>query len=285
MNVGLWMASAVLAGAGASVAAQTPGFSSRVEAVRVDVLVMDRGEAVRGLQAADFEVIDNGVRQDVDLVAFEGLPLNVVMVLDTSASVAGERLGHLQAAGRTLLDRLAPDDEAALITFSHAVSIDSPLTADRARVRAALERARGFGRTALVDATHTGIVLGESGVGRSLLIVFSDGVDTSSWLPGDSVLDIARRTDVVAYFVSAGEKGTAGFNRELASLTGGALIEIASTRDLSSTFLRILDEFRHRYLVSYTPRGVSREGWHQLEVRVKGRRATVQARRGYFVDR
>ena len=85
------------------------------------------------------------------------------------------------------------------------------------------------------------MVLGESGVGRSLLIVFSDGVDTSSWLPPESVLEMARRTDVVAYFVSAGGKGKATFNRELTALTGGSLIEIASTRDLGATFLRILE--------------------------------------------
>jgi VWFA-related protein len=266
--------------------AQTPAFSSRVEAVRVDVLVSDGGRIVRGLQASDFEVLDNGVLQDVDLVTFERLPLNVVMVLDMSDSVAGERLEHLRAAGLTLLDQLAPDDEAGLVTFSHAVRVHAPLTTDRTAVRAALNRAKGLGQTAVVDATHTGIVLGESGVGRSLLIVFSDGVDTSSWLPAESVLETARRTDAVAYFVSPVERGkTTTFNRELTSLTGGSLIEIATTRDLSATFLRILEEFRQRYVVSYTPRGVSRDGWHRLEVRLKGRRATVRARPGYLAGK
>ena len=75
------------------------------------------------------------------------------------------------------------------------------------------------------------------------------------------------------------------FNRELTSLTGGSLIEIASTRDLSTAFLRILEEFRQRYVVSYTPRGVSRDGWHRLEVRLKGRRATIRARPGYLAGR
>jgi VWFA-related protein len=253
--------------------------------VRVDVLVTDRGQIVRGLQPSDFEVFDNGVPQDVDLVIFERLPLKAVMVLDMSDSVAGDRLEHLRAAGVMLLDQLAPDDESALVTFSHVVTIDAPLTVDRARLRAALQRADGFGRTALVDATHTAIVIGESGVGRFLLIVFSDGVDTSSWLSPASVLDMARRTDVVAYFVSAGEKRKATFNHELTSLTGGSFIEIASTKDLSATFLRILEEFRQRYLVSYTPRGVSTGGWHRLEVRVKGRRVTVQARPGYHAGK
>jgi VWFA-related protein len=261
--------------------AQAPTFSSRVEAVRVDVLVTNRGRIVRGLQAADFQVIDNGVPQVVDLVMFERLPLKVVMVLDMSDSVAGQRLEHLQAAGALLLDQLAPDDEAALVTFSHVVAIDAPLTTDRTPLRAALARTRASGRTALIDAAHTGIVLGEAGVGRTLLIVFSDGVDTSSWLSADAVLETARRTDVVAYFVSDGERRTPAFNRELTSLTGGALIEIASTRDLGAAFVRILEEFRQRYVISYTPRGVPAGGWHRLEVQVKGRGASVQARPGY----
>jgi len=276
---------AALAVSATAAAPQTPAFSSRVEAVRVDVLVRERGQIVRGLVPSDFELADNGVPQEVDLVTFERLPLKVVLALDMSDSVAGERLEHLRAAGVSLLDQLEPHDESALITFSHAVTIDAPLTVDRARSRAALQRAGGVGKTALIDATHTAMVLAESGVGRPLLIVFTDGVDTSSWLPAESVLDMARRTDVVAYFVSAGEQRKAPFNRELTSLTGGSLIEIASTRDLSATFLRILEEFRQRYLVSYTPRGVSTNGWHRLEVRVKGRRATVQARPGYYAGK
>lgn len=281
MNTRVALAVAAAALAGTSAAPQTPGFSSRVEAVRVDVLVTDRGQIVRGLQPADFEVFDNGVPQAVDLVISERLAVRVVLVLDMSDSVAGERLQHLRHAGGMLLDRLEPDDEAALVTFSHMVTIDAPLTTDRARVRAALERAEGQGRTALVDATYTGIVIGETGIGRSLLIVFSDGVDTSSWLSPEGVLDAARRMGAVAYFVSAGDTRRAAFEGDLASATGGALIEIASTKDLGAAFVRILEEFRQRYIVSYTPRGVARGGWHRLDVRVKGRRAVVRARPGY----
>jgi VWFA-related protein len=260
---------------------QTP-FTSRVEAVRVDVLVTDHGRLVRGLRPSDFDVLDNGVAQQVDLVTFEHLPLNVVLALDMSDSVAGERLEHLRTAGRAMLDQLAPIDEAALVTFSHEVALRSPLTSNRARVRNALDGSDAKGQTALVDATHAGIVLAESGAGRPLLILFSDGFDTASWLTEDTVLDTARRTDVVIYCVATRERQEASFTEELASLTGGSRIELESTRDLSSTFVRILDEFRQRYLLSYMPQGVSKTGWHRLEVRVKGRRLTVRARRGYL---
>ena len=67
---------------------------------------------------------------------------------------------------------------------------------------------------------------------------------------------------------------------ELTSLTGGRLFEVEKTEKLDTIFLSILQEFRQRYLVSYTPRGVTKEGWHKLDVRVK-RGGTVKARPGY----
>jgi hypothetical protein len=75
------------------------------------------------------------------------------------------------------------------------------------------------------------------------------------------------------------------FLKNLGEVTGGAVFEIESTKDLSQTFLRILAEFRQRYLLSFQPRGVSTTGWHRLEVRVKGRRGTVRARAGYEAGR
>ena len=87
--------------------------------MRVDVLVTENGRPVQGLTPADFEVLDNGVRQKVDLASFEQIPLNVVLALDMSASLQGLRLGHLQTAGRTVLDGLKPGDRAALVAFSH----------------------------------------------------------------------------------------------------------------------------------------------------------------------
>src|SRR5687768_4111397 len=96
-------------------------FTSRVDAVRVDVLVTADGQPVNGLRAADFEIRDNGVPQRVDLVSFEEIPLNVVLALDMSGSLTQEGLEHLTRAGHAILEGLEKDDRAALITFSHAV--------------------------------------------------------------------------------------------------------------------------------------------------------------------
>ena len=274
------IAAAIAVAAAAGLVAQTT-FSSRIEAVRVDVLVTENGRPLQGLTPDDFEVLDNGVRQRVDLASFEQIPLNVVLALDMSASLQGLRLGHLQTAGKRVLEGLKPGDRAALVTFSHVVAPTHGLTDDLARIRSALDQARGEGLTSLVDAAHTGMLLGESDAGRSLLIIFSDGVDTSSWLTAETVLDTARRGDVVVYAVEIGQRQTS-FPRQLSEATGGRMFGIESTTDLAAVFSRILEEFRMRYLVSYSPQGVTSGGWHRLDVRVRNRGVSVQARPGYF---
>jgi VWFA-related protein len=279
-------ARAFLAGAGlllgaiVALQAQDVTFSSRIEAVRVDVLVTDGGVPVRGLGRADFEVRDNGVLQEVELVSFEQIPLNVILALDMSDSVAGDRLTRLRDASGAVLAGLKPEDQSALVTFNHVVQIGAKLSKNIDMVRRALDGPGFSGETALVDATYTGIAIGESDAGRSLLIIFSDGLDTSSWLSADKVLDAAKRSDVVAYAVAVRSTGRPDFLRDLTSFTAGHLFEVDGTERLDAVFTGILDEFRRRYLVSYTPRGVAKNGWHRLDVSVK-RKATIKARPGY----
>jgi Ca-activated chloride channel family protein len=265
-----------------SVPVHAQTFSSKVEAVRVDVLVTDGRRPVNGLTAADFEVLDNGVRQQVDLVFFEQLPINVVLALDMSGSVSGERLDHLQRAASALLGGLKPHDRAGLVTFSHEVVQQTPLTTNVDQVRRALGGSEAQGGTALVDGAYAGMMLGESDAGRSLMVIFSDGLDTSSWLTAESILDISKRCDVVIYSVATGGSRRSEFLRDLSSGSGGRLFEVESTRNLESAFVAILEEFRHRYLVTYSPRDVGRGGWHKLEVRVPRRGVTVKARPGYL---
>jgi VWFA-related protein len=270
----------LVAGAIGTAGAQQATFSSRIDAVRVDVLVTDANGPVRGLGPADFEIRDNGVLQQIDLVSFEQIPLNVVLALDMSDSVAGDRLDRLRAAGAAILGGLEAGDQAALVTFSHVVRLAAKLSTDIGSVRTALARANGDGSTSLVDGVYLGMQLGTSDAGRELLIVFSDGLDTASWLSADKVLDVAKRTDAVAYAIAVRSPARPEFLRDLASFTGGRLFEVEKTEKLDSIFLDILQEFRQRYLISYTPRGVTKEGWHKLDVRVK-RGGTVKARPGY----
>jgi VWFA-related protein len=261
---------------------QAPTFKSGVEAVRVDVLVTRDGRPVTNLTPGDFDVVDNGVRQRVDYASFDEIPLNLVFAIDASSSVAGNRAQRLRQACHGVLAELRKDDQAGLVVFSDPLVVRSGLTRDLAAVRAAVDRPLPIGDTPLVDAAHASILVAESEPGRALVLVFSDGIEVSSYLPADAVLDTARRSDAVVYGVALRNVARPRFLRELADTSGGDFFEIASPLDIEPTFRKVLEEFRHRYLLSYTPTGVERAGWHQLQVRVKQRGASVKARPGYF---
>lgn len=275
-----WVALVVFALTASEKAQQV--FSSRAEAVRVDVLATRNGTLVRDLTAADFEIRDNGVLQQATLLSADEMPLNVVLALDLSDSVTGSRRTDLQKAGQALLNALTDRDGAGLVTFGFAVNAAPRLTRDREAVRSALLEPAGGGRTALIDGCFAGLMLGASEVGRALMLVFSDGVDTASWLAADAVLNTARRADVVTYGVVGSDRLRQSFLRQLTESTGGDLLEVKSTIDVESVFLRLLTEYRQRYLLSYTPTGVSREGWHKIDVRVKQPNVSVRARSGYL---
>ena len=214
------------------------------------------------------------------MVSFGEISLNVGLAFDLSASVDGDRLEQLRKASQALTKELLAGDQSSLVTFDQVVSLRCAMSANRSCIDDALGAATPDGETALVDGVFAGMVVGESDVGRSLLMAFSDGLDTASWLTADRVLDMGRRSDVVVYPIAA--KGARPeFLDQLADLTGGRLHEVDSKSDLSAMFRSILDEFRYRYLVTYTPTGVAREGWHKLEVRVNRPGTRVRARPGY----
>lgn len=278
-----WRGAVVLGVAlsGAVGLAAQPTFSARVEGVRVDVLVTEGGRPLAGLGPADFEVRDNGVAQTIDLVSLRDVPVNAIMTLDLSASVVGSRLLLLQRAGLALVDAMAPEDSVALIGFNRAAIQRVPLTQDLNQVRQALPLTTAEGDTALIDAALAAMLLGESDGGRTLVVLFSDGVDTASFTRPAVVVETARRVNAVVYAVST-QTEDRRFLRDLTEATGGRVIEVHPSADPGPAFLEILQEFRRRYVITFMPTGVERGGWHQLSVRVKGRNAKVQARPGYF---
>jgi VWFA-related protein len=284
---GLLLALALQAATETESATQAPQrFVARADAVRVDVLVLRDRRLVQGLSPSDFEIRDNGVVQRIEGIEVEHLPLNLLCVFDTSSSVRGPRLAQLRDAGRALLARLQPGDRAALLSFANRVELLAPIGDDRSAMAAALDRMSGANRTSLRDAVFAGLALREADQGRTLLLLFSDGQDTASWLTRAQVIDTAKRTDVVAYAVAVrGASGRYGrFLDELTEETGGRVMIADSESDLGPTFVRILSEFRDRYVLTYQPAGVAGAGWHRLDVRLKGTRGTVVARRGYFSD-
>jgi VWFA-related protein len=273
---------AIVALASAALLAQPPTFRGGVDLVRVDALVTDGRTPVLGLRADDFEVLDDGVPQQITLLPADELPVNLVLALDTSDSVTGRALEELRAAGRTAISVLRPGDEAGLVTFSGAVAVPLGLTRDTARLGPAFDRPARAGDTALFDASYTAMAIAESDESRALVLVFSDGLDTNSVLTSDAVLDAAKRMNTVVYGITVADPTRPTFLTDLSHQAGGRLIGIPSTKDLGPEFVTILDEFHHRYVMSYAPHGVPPGGWHRLEVRLTRRRATINARPGYL---
>jgi VWFA-related protein len=269
-------------------------FRAGVDVVRLDVLATQGGRPITGLGEQDFEVIDNGIPQRVKMATTAG-DVTVVLLLDTSGSVAGDPLDHFVAASQAVVTLLKPGDRASLVTFSHQLSLQAASVRDPDAVRSALESARAAGRTALWDALFGGISLVAGRPERSLILVFTDGVDNSSWMTRRQVAESLLRAETVVYAVQsrmADRATTAGRDREtkawgalqeVVKPSGGVVLEAESTAQLPAQFAAIFQEFRSRYLVTYEPAGVRRDdGWHRVEVRVKGRRAKVVTRTGYY---
>lgn len=269
----------------ATVQQEPPVFGVEVEVVRVEVLVTRDGQPVRGLTAGDFELLDNGVRQTLQPVTFEEVPVDALLVLDISGSVVGSKLEALHGAAGAFLDGLDSRDRAALIGFQQSVAVSFPLTGDLALVRFALDVARGGGRTALYDAVYLALRVPESDQRRAAVVVFSDGVDNRSWLSARDVVEAASRSGAVVYAVDA--RGPADpshpFLDDVARATGGRVWRPRSVEDLRDRFLDVLKDIRARYLLSYTPTGADAAGWHDLEVRLRrGRRGDVLSRPAYY---
>jgi len=272
-------------------------FRSTAEMVVVDVLVMDGRRVVTGLTAADFELFDSGVPQTIRELYLDELPMTVIMVLDTSGSVEGERLEALRRAALALFDRLRPGDRAAVMTFSHRLRMPEDVTPDVARLRTAVAALQAGGATALRDAAYAGLALTGAEAGRTLLLLFTDGVDTASLLDDERVLSMARHSSATVYAVATRELpdvklwGPSAppatddrFVTSLAQQTGGRVMYAEGNRDIGPAFERVLAEFKSRYVLGYTPAGVSGRGWRPVDVRLTKRRGTVLARRGYFAE-
>jgi VWFA-related protein len=282
-------------------AAQAPPvFGVAVETVRVDVLVTRKGAPQPGLQAEDFVVTDNGVEQAVELVDRERTPTTVALVLDRSASVSGSKLEQLRAAARAFVAELRPLDEAALVAFDHRIELLSDATTDRAAIHAALDGLRTGGGSSVLDALYLGLER-RFGAGLPLVVLFTDGQDSASWLDNADVLRAARESSTLLYVVGAEGRGfalsragrfsglTAVFHepgyayllRQAAEITGGAYWAVDSDRHLEATFRKVLEAANARYVLRYEPTGVARGGLHRLRVSVRRHGVEVRARREY----
>lgn len=268
---------------------QQPVFRAGVDVVRVDVSVMRGVTPVAGLNIDNFTLTDNNVPQRLDSVSLDEVPLSLMLVLDVSGSMAGERLMRLKEAASGLVQSLRADDSAALLRFAEEVRLPLPMTRARPEMLAAIDALEPGGATSLNDAIFFGLQLrpADAGASRPVVLVFSDGLDTLSWLSDAQTLEATRRSGVIVHVVELTERGfmmpRSNFLGLLADAGGGRRWQATSPGDLRTLFDRVLDELRARYLLTYSPSGVAREGWHGVKVSLKGARGDVTARPGYFV--
>jgi len=266
----------------ATLALQAPTFRTGIEIVTVDVSVTRGDTPVHGLTSNDFVVMDNGVPQHIDSISAAQIPLSVTLVLDTSGSVAGERLASLINASQLALNELRANDSVALVTFASVVSRPVALTTNVDTARSALQLLTGAGFTTLRDAVFLALETAPHNATRPLLLVFTDGLDTSSWLSEEELLDAARRTDAVIHAISIGSQPML---KQLSHETGGRTWSASSNRDLQKLFIRAIRDMRDRYVLTYTPVGVNRPEWHALNVKLVHQNGEVVARPGYWATR
>jgi VWFA-related protein len=267
----------------AAATAQEPTFRSRTNLVRVDVLAGKGRQPVSDLTTADFEIRDNGVLQQLEFMRFEELPLNVVLVCDTSFSVAGEDASNVRRAVQALIPSLRRGDRASMITFGGRVTERLKLTEDVGRLANVLDNVQPNGLTTVIDAIYAALTLVGEEPGRSLVLVFSDGIDTASWLTTGRLLDAVKGSAAVVYAASVGNDAT-DMLREVTDTSGGRHVAVESTRNLEATFSEFLGEFRKRYVLGYEPTNIV-PGWHRLDIKVRRAGVDVRARPGYTAPR
>lgn len=184
---------------------QMPQFRTGVDVVQLNVAVTDKTKVISDLVAADFEVLDNGVRQEVVSVSREALPIDVTMALDTSESVVQWIQNAIVSAANRIRERLKPVDRFSLVTFNQRIHERIALLP--ASQASAITLGRPTGQTSLNDVIATVLAARPAIDRRQLAIVFSDGFDTTSLLDEDDVLEVARRSQTAMFFVSGQQYG------------------------------------------------------------------------------
>lgn len=285
-----------------------PIFHSGVDLVVLPVTVTDsRQKYVGGLTRADFHVYEDGRVQEVAFFATDPVPLDLVILLDTSASM-GPNLPVAQQAAIGFAHTLRTGDRGAVIAFSDTVRVLQPLTGDLAHLEAAIRRTAANGSTALYTALYVALKeLGQQNlktgeVRRQAIVVLSDGQDTHSLVTADDVLELVRRSGVAIYTIAlrsgaAPPQGHAGFSwfvsesdylmRTLAEETGGRAFFPLGIQDLIPVYSVIAEELASQFVLGYVSNNpLSVGAYRRVVVRVPSRPdASPRTRIGYLAAR
>ena len=271
---------------------QTPVFRSGTEIVDLYVTVTDQnGRLVPSLLQEDFEILDEGVVQEIVLFENEVRPITVVVMLDTSASMTPS-LDLLMAGSEQFIIRMLPDDRGKVGAFNDKIQIlpSGEFIGDRDALIRELDRLQFGNPTRLYDAIGASINALHGIEGRKVALIFTDGEDTQHAIGWRDVLDKARTDQVMIYTIGLESDYFNGVRqvrsrpdgrlKTFAEETGGGYFELKDTDDLGPTFTRVAQELHSQYVLGFAP-SVRDGKLHELEVRVRQRGMTARARKTY----
>ena len=280
--------------------AQQPVFKGGVDLVNVTATVTDgNGRFISGLTKDDFVVSDDGKPQEIVTFSSERVPVSLGMLLDVSGSMTEDRLATARAAiNHFIFNLLGKQDELFLLEFAARGRMLQTWSRDRDAFSRALSGAKGgpgnFG-TALFDAVKTSLGIAADGANeKKLVLILSDGKDTSSLGTLKEAQEAIRRSEVLVYAlgVDGSDEDVDGYEgvdaralRKLTDDTGGRTEVVKGFKNLKEATGRLADELNQQYLIGYAA-PASRDGrWHVIKVEVvKKRGAKVRSRSGYFAS-
>jgi VWFA-related protein len=274
--------------------AQDTPFRSRSDLVIVPTTVTDRtGRFVRGLTAADFEILEDDVRRPIAQFSAHRVPVSVAIVLDISGSMSTEpdRWELTRRALSSFLSRLEGSDEVTVIVFNDRPQRLGGWTRYTFDVFNALGRVKTGGGTALFRALLSTVpALGEASHARKVVVLISDGNDHSKTdsAEGDRarVVDTLRRSGAALYAIGIG-MGREPVNRrmlgDLSEWTGAYFEVVSSGSMLDAAVGRVADDLRDQYTLAFEPANTDGE-FHKIAVKTRGEDRRVRARSGYVAE-
>jgi Ca-activated chloride channel family protein len=292
------LAAALMLASAAPSAQREQRFRAGVEVVSLNVTAADNtNRLIRDLEREDFEVFEDGVRQEISFFSKTQSPIALALLLDTSASME-DRLATAQEAAIGFVKRLRPDDVAEIVDFDSRVEILQTFSPDKAALEKAIRQTTAGGSTALHHAIY--ISLKElkkmrppsaEEIRRQAIVVLSDGEDTSSILGYEEVLDQAKRSETAIYSIGlrAKNNGSKGFKeaefvlKQLAYETGGRAWFPDDVSQLAGVYDQISGELASQYTIGYASKNPRRDGaWRRVIVRVRRANATARTKQGYY---